>query len=77
MLEPHSTYANILHSDANQKHITSLLSGEEKKRYMHRAIESASDVMSHNTRAALQGDDYYLIIKLQITFNGNKLHRYD
>ena len=29
---------------------------KREKRYMHRAIESASDIISHNTRAALQGD---------------------
>ena len=52
---------------------------EEKreKRFMHRAIESALDVILHNTGAALKERDYYLIIKLRITFNGDKLHRYN
>ena len=50
---------------------------KRKKEYMYRAIESASDVISHNMRAALQGDAIIIFIKLLITFNGNKLHRYD
>ena len=51
---------------------------KEKKRYMHGAIENESDVISYNTRATLQDDAIIILkIKLQITFNGNKLHRYD
>ena len=46
-----------------QKHITSLLS--ERKRNIHQAIESESDVISHNTRAALHWPrNNYFIIKL-------------
>ena len=30
--------------------------GRKEKKIMHQAIESESDVISHNTRAALQGD---------------------
>ena len=52
---------------------------KEKRRYMYRAIENESDVISYNKSAALQVQrrDYYLIIKLRITHNGNKLHRHD
>ena len=36
--------------------MTSLLSAKKEKGHIHQAIESESDVISHNTRAALQGD---------------------
>ena len=53
---------------------------EEKreKRYMHRAIESTSDVIIHNTRAALKETRLLSYNKTTNYFyNGDKLHRYD
>ena len=40
---------------------------------MHRAIESASDVILHNTRPALKETRLLSIIKLRIAFNGDKI----
>ena len=59
------------YSGARAKHITSL---RREKGYMPRAIESASDIIREQRS---KRRDYYLIIKLRITFNGDKLHRYD
>ena len=44
------------YSSVQAKHITSLLFARRKKRkrYMHHAIESALEVILHNTRAALK-----------------------
>ena len=50
--------------------------GKKRKKIHVSAIESKSDVYyiqeQHSKRR-----DYYLIIKLQITFNGDKLHHYN
>ena len=61
----HSTTIKI--AKLGQKHIMSLLSGKTRKKTqeIHQAIESESDVISHNTRAALYWPrDNYFIIKL-------------
>ena len=34
---------------------------KKKKGYIHQAIESESNVISHNTRAALQGDSIIIL----------------
>ena len=57
-----------------EKHITSFCRRKEEKRYMYRAIKSESDVIREQRSKKC---DYYFIIKLQTTFNGDKLHRYD
>ena len=57
-----------------KKHITSFCRQKEEKRYMYRAIKSESDVIREQRSKKC---DYYIIIKLQTTFNGDKLHRYD
>ena len=51
----HSTTLKIV--KLGQKHITSFLPDEKGKKdtYVHQAIESELDVISHNTRAALLG----------------------
>ena len=71
----HSTTIEI--AELGQKPLTSLLSAKmrKKRQELHQAIESESDVISHNTRAVLHWprDDYFTT-KL---FNGNKLHRHD
>ena len=44
---------------------------------MYRAIESESDVYYILRERRSKRRDYYLILKLRITFNGDKLHRHD
>ena len=51
--------------------------GEKRKKIHVSAIESKSDVYYILQEQHSKRHDYYLIIKLQITFNGDKLHHYD
>ena len=44
---------------------------------MYRAIESESDVYRIIREQRYKRREYYRIIKLRITFNENKLHRYN
>ena len=44
---------------------------------MYRAIESKSDVYQITQEQRSKRRDYYLIMKLRITFNEDKLHRHD
>ena len=44
---------------------------------MYRAIQSESDVYRIVREQRSKKRDYYLIIKLRITLNGNKLHLFD
>ena len=78
MLECTRTFYNKRAVVKLEKHITSFCRRKEKK-YMYRAIESESDVyrIIRVQEQRSKRHDYYLIIKLRITFNRNRLHRYD
>ena len=77
MLECARTFYNKQAVVKLEKHITSFCRRKEKKRYMYRAIETNRTLYRIIQEQRSKRRDYYHIIKLRITFNGDKLHRYD